>query len=187
MITVRRPAAREVERYRSERLDAAPSCTPAPEPPPGFHHESFRRVVGQGPRSFARARVGLRRWAAHRGSGVEVFPPEAEVAPGATVALVTRQLGLWVLAACRVVTLVDEAARFGFVYATLPGHPACGYESFLIRLGSDDLVFDIDVVSRPGVPLARLGGPVTRRLQRQAATAYLDALADWVEPDRHRR
>jgi uncharacterized protein (UPF0548 family) len=187
VITVRRPSARTIERYRSERLDAAPSCMPAREPPPGFRHESFRRVVGQGPRSFARARLGLQRWSAHRGSGVEVFPADAEIVPGSTVALVTRQLGLWVLAACRVEALVDAAARFGLAYATLPGHPACGYESFLVRLDGDDVLFEIDVVSRPGVPLARLGGPVTRRLQRNAATAYLEAMATWVEPALDRR
>ncbi|MGH9232497.1 MAG: DUF1990 family protein [Acidimicrobiales bacterium] len=186
MIAVRRPSALDIEQYRSERIDAAPTCVPAAQPPRGFRHESFSSVVGQGVRSLDRARLGLEQWAAHRGSGVEVFPCDVEVAPGSTVALVIRQLGLWILAACRVETLVDDPSRFGFVYATLPDHPECGYESFVVRLDGDDVVFEIDAVSRPGVALARLGGPVTRLLQRNAGNAYLGAMETWVRagPDR---
>ncbi|MEO6627880.1 MAG: DUF1990 family protein, partial [Aquihabitans sp.] len=90
------------------------------------------RTLGSGPEDFARARQGIEQWAAHRGSGGDIFPPEAVVAPGAIVAILTRQLGLWVLSACRVGTVIDEATRFGFVYATLPDHPAAGYESFVV-------------------------------------------------------
>jgi uncharacterized protein (UPF0548 family) len=186
VITVRRPSARDIDQYLAERLDAAPTCMPAAEPPHGFHHESFSRVVGRGAPSFARARLGLQQWAAHRGSGVEVFPADVEVALASTVVLVTRQLGLWILAACRVESLVDEPARFGFVYATLPGHPESGYESLVVRLDGDDVVFEVDAVSRPGVPLVRIGGPVARHLQRKAANGYLDAMATWVEPGRDR-
>ncbi|WP_426573817.1 hypothetical protein [Aquihabitans sp. McL0605] len=35
-------------------------------------------------------------------------------------------------------------------------------------------------MSRPGIPLVRLGSPVTRILQRRAADAYLAALHTWV-------
>lgn len=187
MIAVRRPSSPRIEQYRSERLDAAPTCVPGAEPPRGFRHESFSRVVGRGARSLAQARLGLQQWVAHRGSGVEVFPADVELAPGSIVALVTRQLGLWILAACRVEALVDEPSRFGFVYATLPDHPACGYESFVVRRDGDDVVFEIDVVSRPGVPLARIGAPVARLLQRNAANAYLDAMENWVQPSPDRR
>jgi uncharacterized protein (UPF0548 family) len=186
VIAVRRPSASAIERYRSERIDAAPTCVPAAEPPRGFRHESFSTAVGRGARSLARARLGLQQWAAHRGSGVEVFPADVEVAPGSTVALVSRQLGLWVLVACQVATLVDEPSRFGFVYATLPDHPECGYESFVVRLDGDDVVFEIEAVSRPGILLTRIGAPVARLLQRNAANAYVAAMETWVQrgPDR---
>ncbi len=102
---------------------------------------------------------------------------------GETVAILTRQLGLWVLASCRVVSVIDEPAAFGFVYATLPDHPEEGYESFVVRHDereADAVVFTIEAVSRPGVPIVRIGAPITQLLQRRAAHAYLAALETWV-------
>ncbi len=113
--------------------------------------------------------------------GVEVFPADATLAAGATIAILTRQLGLWVLAACRIESVIDEPTRFGFVYATLPDHPECGYESFVASIDGDEVTFTIDAVSRPGIPLVRLGAPLTRVLQRRATNAYLAALGRYVE------
>ena len=180
MILLRRPTPERVEKYRQARLHSAPTAVPAPEPPPGFRHDTFTRTVGSGPEDFGRARQGLERWAAHRGSGVEVFPLDAVLDPGATVAILTRQLGLWVLAACRVETVIDEATRFGFVYATLPDHPEEGYESFIVSNVDGEIIFRIDAVSRPGIPIVRLATPVTHLLQRRASDAYLAALGAWV-------
>lgn len=137
-------------------------------------------MVGHGRAGFERARLGLQRWAAHRSSGVEVFPADAPVAPGSVVALVTRTLGLWLLFGCRVESVIDDPDRFGFVYATLPGHPECGYESFVVGLVGRDVLFEIEAVSRPGIALVRVGAPVTRVIQRRATEAYLDALAAWI-------
>lgn len=101
-----------------------------------------------------------------------------------TVAIVTRQLGLWVLAACRVMSVIDEPSKFGFVYATLPDHPEEGYESFVVHETGGSVIFRIEAVSRPGVPLVRVGAPVTRILQRRASDAYLEALATWIAQHR---
>lgn len=177
---MRRPAPERVEAYRRARLASTPTALPASEPPPGFRHDSFRRVIGSGTEDFARARRGLEQWAAHRRSGVAVFPADAALDPGSTVAILTRQLGLWVLAACRVDSVIDESTRFGFVYATLPDHPERGYESFVVSVRDDQVTFEIDAVSRPAIPLVRLGAPVTRVLQRRASDAYLVALHSWV-------
>lgn len=76
--------------------------------------------------------------------------------------------------------MVDEASTFGFTYATLPDHPECGYESFVVRLDRDDVRFDIQAISRPGVPLVRVGAPVTRQLQKRATNGYLRALEQWT-------
>lgn len=110
-----------------------------------------------------------------------MFPVDAPLEPGSTVAIVTRQLGLWVLAACRVESVTDEPSSFGFVYSTLPDHPERGYESFMVRhLGDGEVIFDIEAVSRPGIPLVRIGAPVTRMVQRRASHAYLAALRSYV-------
>ena len=82
--------------------------------------------------------------------------------------------------------VIDEPTRFGFVYATLPDHPEQGYESFVVSNVDGEIVLQIDAVSRPGIPIVRLGAPVTRLLQRRASDAYLAALRSWVTaPDKH--
>jgi uncharacterized protein (UPF0548 family) len=184
VISVRRPSPARVEKYRLARVDVAPTAPPADVPPSGFRLDAFERVIGSGAADLEHARLGLQHWAAHRGSGVDVLPADAALAPGETVAIVTRQLGLWVLAACRVVSVIDEPKQFGFVYATLPDHPEEGYESFFVHEVDGDVVFRIEAVSRPGIPIVRLGSPVTRVLQRRASDAYLGALSSWVREHR---
>lgn len=154
-----------------------------PEPPRGFRREAFSRVIGSGPADFRQAADGLERWAAHRGSNVEVFPADAPLRAGTTVAIRTRQLGVWILAACRIESVVDEPTQRGFVYSTLPGHPECGYESLVVRLDGDAVIFDIEAVSKPGTALVRVAAPVALVLQRRAAAAYLSALHSFVRHD----
>jgi uncharacterized protein (UPF0548 family) len=110
-----------------------------------------------------------------------VFPADAALTAGTTVGIRTRQLGLWVVAACRVESVIDEPTRRGFVYSTLPDHPECGYESFVVDLDGDDVVFAIEAVSKPGIVLVRAVAPLARELQRRASEAYLDALRAHVQ------
>ena len=85
---------------------------------------------------------------------------------------------LTTVAPCRVVYIVDEPDRFGFAYGTLPGHPEQGEEAFVVAKADDGAVrFTITAFSRPKEALARLGGPVTRFVQKRATKAYLDAMA----------
>lgn len=102
------------------------------------------------------------------------------VIEGETVAIVTRQLGLWVVASCRVTNVIDDPATFGFTYATLPDHPERGYESFTVRHTEHGVRFEIEAVSQPGIALVRLASPIARQIQRRATHAYLDALARFI-------
>jgi uncharacterized protein (UPF0548 family) len=143
----------------------------------GYRTDRYEAVLGSGVGAFERARDGIRAWAAHRGAGVQVFPADAPVAEGTTVVLVTRLGPASVLAACRVVAVVDERERFGFAYGTLPLHPESGEEAFVVERGADDAVrFRVVAVSRPASPLARLGAPVARLVQRRVTSGYLEAL-----------
>lgn len=180
MIGVRRPTPGRVEAYRAEREAMAPTTTPSPEPPPGYRRNTFSRVIGSGPADFDRGRDGLQRWVAHRRAAVAVVPADAALVEGTTVGLVMRQPGIWVLASCRITTVVDEPDRFGFVYATLPGHLVDGYESFFITGAGGEVTFEVSMVSRPASPLVRLAGPVGRHLQRRAVGAYLSGLHAWI-------
>lgn len=73
--------------------------------------------------------------------------------------------------------VVDEPDRYGFAYGTLPLHPEEGEEAFLVERGdAGEVRFRIVAFSRPSHWAARLGGPVSRRVQQRALRAYLDAL-----------
>jgi uncharacterized protein (UPF0548 family) len=136
------------------------------------------RDAGTGPEAFARVRDGLRTWAAHRSIGATVHPEGAEVVEGGTV-LVALPVGpVTMVAPCRIVSVVDEEDRFGFVYGTLPGHPETGEERFSATLDLDGRVrVAVAVDARPGHPLVWLGYPVASWAQRRALRGYLDGLA----------
>jgi uncharacterized protein (UPF0548 family) len=103
------------------------------------------------------------------------------------VVVIARLFGLWWLNACRIVYLVDEPGpvqRYGFAYGTLPEHAESGEERFTVEWHEqDDAVwYDILAFSRPQQLLARLGYPLTRRLQkrfaRDSATAMQRAVVE---------
>ncbi|WP_119675019.1 DUF1990 domain-containing protein [Deinococcus sp. RM] len=83
------------------------------------------------------------------------------------------------LAFCdRVTDVIDEPRRQGFTYATLPGHPEQGAETFLVEWHADDRVtFTVRAVSQPGWPLLRLVRPALAWLQGRATRQYLRAIA----------
>ena len=136
------------------------------------------RVLGHGPEAFAKASAGLRRWAAHRGIGAQVFPAESPIEVGRTV-LVALGIGpLRIVAPTRIVVVVDEPTRFGFAYGTLPGHPECGEESFVIEHCDDgSVVARIRVDAKPATLLTKVAGPVGRLAQHVAMLGYLRGLA----------
>ncbi len=71
---------------------------------------------------------------------MRVHPAGAEIREGTTVALALPVLWIFVLAACRIVTVVAEPDRFGFAYGTLPDHVESGEERFLVERTSDGSV-----------------------------------------------
>ncbi|HEX2162677.1 MAG TPA: DUF1990 domain-containing protein [Thermoanaerobaculia bacterium] len=142
--------------------------------PAGFDHDHNRAEVGHGEEDFAAARAALAAW--------EMFPRPwtrvawagegpAPIAEGTVVAPLIRAAGLWWLNAGRIVYTLDEdgpVRRFGFAYGTLPGHVERGEERFSVELRPDGGVwYDVLAFSRPRHPLARLGYPLARRLQRR--------------------
>jgi uncharacterized protein (UPF0548 family) len=122
--------------------------------------------------TWGTATAALRGWRAHRGAGVRVYPADPP-AEGRTVGLAVRLGPLYVLAGCRITRVVDCSDEYGFTYATLPGHPEQGEETFLLRRDDDTTRFVITVLSRPVDLLARLAWPVSRLAQRHVSNGYL--------------
>ena len=150
------------------------------ELPSGYRHDRYERALPARSDVFALAVAGLASWQAHLGAGLAVEPldPASE---GATVAVAVRLGPITAIAPCRIVGVVDEPDCYAFAYGTLPGHPEEGEEAFIVRRSDSGATFTIVAFSRPADRLARLGGPVTRLIQRSTSRRYLDALARAVE------
>jgi len=170
---------RVVEAARSSAVTYQDVGATAATMPSGYRHDRHTIDLRDGPDTFDRASEGLRQWRAHRSVGATVTPDDPPVT-GATV-IVTLRLGpVAVLAPCRIIDVIEEADRYGFVYGTLPGHPEEGEESFLVQRGPDGVSFRIAAFSRPAEMVAKLGGPVTRAVQRHTTKRYLEGLRAWV-------
>jgi uncharacterized protein (UPF0548 family) len=149
--------------------------------PSGYHHVRVRERVGEDS-SFERAALGLRTWVAHVGAGLRVYPLET-LEPNATVIVMTSFGPLQMVAPCRIVSVFKEPDVFGFSYGTLPGHPEVGEECFVLERIDGGTFFTVSAFSRPTDLVARLSGPVGRRVQREVTQGYVDALRDFVRSE----
>jgi len=135
-----------------------------------------------GDAAFGAAVDALRAWVPHRGINARIHPRDAVLETGTTL-LVVAPFGPFEMAAPnRIVAVVDEPDRFGFAYATLPGHPERGEESFVVeRTGDQAVRLTITVDAVPSTALGRLLAPLVRRFQRAALHRYLRAVESHVE------
>lgn len=134
-------------------------------------------TLGSGTATWEAARAALRAWKAHTDAGVEVTPAGAPLEPGTAVVVSTRLGLLWMAGPCRIVYVTDTPERYGFAYGTLPGHPESGEEAFHVVCDAGGRVsFEVVVFYRPVALLARLGGPLSRAVQRRATSRYLAAM-----------
>lgn len=151
-------------------------------PPKGYDVDHNRISVGHGERTFAAAVDAVRRWEMFNIGWVTLYSPTVPIETGRTVAILISAWGVWSLNAARIVYLVeDEGAvtRYGFAYGTLADHMESGEERFSIewRKEDDSVWYDLFAFSRPRHPLARIGKPLSRRLQRRFARDSLQAMA----------
>ena len=164
-----RPSFPEVGATRAVLLDGL-------DPPAGYHHLRYRRLIGRGEEAFALAAGAVRGWDMHRSAGMRV-DASGPAAAGETVVSRLGPALLGLVAPCRVVWSVDEAARSGFGYATLPGHPEEGEEGFLVSLDPGDAVWvEIASFSKPGRWFTKVAGPIARSGQALFARRCASAL-----------
>ncbi len=182
MIRARRPSDTALAALRERCADDAFTYSPVgvTEPgvptPPGFRRERWTTELGYGADVFDAAAATVMSWGMQRGSGLVVVaggPPAA----GDVVAMAAPLPIGWIDVTCRVIAVIDEPDRQGFVYGTLPIHPETGEESFAVVRHADGTVsLDIVAVSRSSHPLSRLAPPIARRLQASAVRRYQQAV-----------
>lgn len=186
MFTLREPSALQIAEFISRQRELpfsyAETGASAGEPPAGYTIDRNRIELGRGALVYERSVDALKRWRQFDLGWVTIVPRDATVAVGETVAVKAKACGLWSLNACRVVYVIDECERFGFAYGTLPDHVERGEERFLIEWRPDDSVwYEIVAFSRPQHPLAKIGAPIARRLQKRFARDSLAVMKAVVQ------
>ena len=93
-----------------------------------------------------------------------------------------RHFGVWSLNACRIVYVIEKASllrRYGFAFGTLPAHVERGEERFTVEWhrAEDSVSYEVFACARPAHPLAIVGPPFVRLVQRRFAAASLRAMA----------
>ncbi|MER5197222.1 DUF1990 domain-containing protein [Streptomyces sp. NPDC002755] len=150
--------------------------------PPGFHSLHVRTRLGEGHDVFRRAAEAVLTWEMHRTLGVGMDTTAERAAPDVEVTVTLAGL---IKAPCRVVWTVDEHRRAGWAYGTLPGHPECGEESFVVdRTGDGTVWLTVSAFSRGAKWYARAAGPATRGLQQAYARRCGVVLRELSEGDK---
>ena len=173
MLFLRKPNAARVERFLSGQALARPTYDPSEASTAcerRFALDVHRTIVGCGYDAFLAAREALRSWRHLQLPWVEAYPSSLRVAEGSEVALLAHHYGFWSLNACRVASISSEDDTrqvWGFTYRTLSAHMECGEERFVVEFDSTRglVVYEIAARSRPSATIARVGYPVTRRVQ----------------------
>jgi uncharacterized protein (UPF0548 family) len=186
MLTIRMPSAEAIGRFLASQQGLAVPYSEGMTRgavPAGFNVDHLRYKLGNGMQVFEQAVDALRTMFRQKGIRLESrgLPPNV----GTVVAIVVRVGPVWWSNACRVVYVIDETRplrRVGFANGTLPGHAECGEEVFLVEMdAAGDVWYDLRAYSRPRHPLARLGSPFTRAMQRRFAAGSAAAMAASVE------
>ena len=144
--------------------------------PTGYHHLRMTRHLGTAPGRFEQAAELLLTWQMHRGAGLAVRTSSERIQPGTRAVLGIGVGPARIQAPVEVVYVIDEPDRQGFAYGTLPGHPECGEERFVIVRSGLAVRAEISAFSRPAVWFMRAAGPAGRLAQRAVAGRYLRAL-----------
>ena len=151
----------------------------------GYTMDHNRVQLGSGAQCFYAATAAIRRWKMFDLGWVHLFSDETPIKTGATVAVVINHLGFWSMNACRIAYVVEDhgrVERYGFAYGTLTEHAERGEESFTVEWNQDDdsVWYDILALSKPG-PMATLGYPLVRRLQKRFARDSKEAMKRAVD------
>ena len=142
--------------------------------PKHYNLDHNRIRLGSGRNTWERAIEATHGWTMFDIPWLRVFPPNAPIQPGTTVAVCARHLGIYSLNACRIVYVVAEngpVSRYGFAYGTLTEHAERGEERFTVEWDrqEDTVWYDILAFSRPQKWLAKAGYPISRHLQKNFA------------------
>jgi uncharacterized protein (UPF0548 family) len=131
-----------------------------PFPPSGFHSAEYRHRIGSGPRRFDLAGRALMTWGALRSAGYRVDDVQAEPtahAPRGTGPLFLEDGSPWITAGMtatvtsaeaassggpvKVLSVIDEPGRIGFLYGSMAGNTECAERFLVVEHDEEDAVW----------------------------------------------
>jgi uncharacterized protein (UPF0548 family) len=151
--------------------------------PLGYNVDHNRMELGRGAEAWERAKTAIRSWKMFEHSLTQIFWPNTPMVVGNTVGMLAHHLGFHSLSACRIVYVIDEPARFGFAYGTLPLHAETGEERFTVEWdqNTDIVTYDLYAFSRPRALAAKIAARYSRSLQRRFVQLSKAAMAKACE------
>ena len=136
-------------------------------PTAGFRFTRVLEPLGSGEDVFNRAVQGLEGWAVYPG-WMTLEPRRAPVQQEVCVLFATGIAPFWAVSAVRIAEVERSTGRFAFTLRTLPQHPLAGAERFCVYRDEQDAVwYELTALSKPQHPLAQLGAPAVRLVQKQ--------------------
>lgn len=176
MMSPRKPDDAFIERYlvghQQTPFNYPQVGATAERPPDGYNVDRHEILLGHGAATFQRARQAVTRWRMNDLGWVRLCFPSVEIKEGKVFATLTRVMGIWTLNPCKIIYVIEDAGeveRFGFAFGTLEEHAESGEERFSVEWdkSSDEVRYRILAFSRTKHPLAKLAGPIARRVQRR--------------------
>lgn len=133
--------------------------------------------VGHGRETFERCAEELLHWEVKIRSGFDIDADSPRVEAGQEPTIYVRLGPFRLPEPVRVIDVFESETRRGFTYATKPGHPITGEESFILVHTPEDRVFLVlRSVSRAGMGIWCLGDPFVRLAQIIYRRRYSRAL-----------
>jgi len=186
----RKPDHEQLERLLAKHQAGSLSYTAIAatqrDAPPGYRLDRNRIVIGHGAEQFKRAKAAVDGWKMFDLDWIQVFPAHPSIEIGNAIAVVVRHFGFWSVNISRIVYVIDEESRYGFAYGTSLCHSEEGEERFLVEHdpATDEVWYDLYAFSKPKHPLARVGFPIARHLQKRFARESLAAMKQLVSGNR---
>lgn len=190
MLLLKKPSAKTIESFLAARQNEGFSYPQVGASrdgaPTGYNVDHNRVQLGQGEEDFASAIAAIRSWTMFKMDWCHLYPADAAIEVGTTVAVAFHHFGFWSLNSCRIVYCIEEhntVEKFGFAYGTLEEHAERGEERFLVEWdhATDSVWYDLYAFSRPQHLLAKVGYPLSRMLQKRFVTASKLAMVRAVE------
>ena len=141
-----------------------------------YRRSEVSSFIGTGDVVWERVIVDVLRWGVKTASGFTVSSTSS-VRQGDRIDVTARLFGVSVVGPVEVVAVVDEPDRVGFAYRTLPGHPVCGEEAFVVSRNGEEVHLTVRSLTRaaPQQPWRALF-PVLLIVQSVVRRRYLHAL-----------